>query len=82
MVISNSGLCVRELKNIDLSKTTQDMKKLEFCGMSSGLCHVKKLVNTLTKNVKIWLEFEKLTQIRIFPTMWTKRWGFSVICVL
>ena len=49
VVISKSGLYVREPKNINLSRTRQDMKKskLGFCRMSSGLsCHVKILVNT------------------------------------
>ena len=36
----------------------------------------------LTKNVKIWLEAEKLLQKSLFPTMWTKWWGFSTIWVL
>ena len=49
VVISKSGLYVREPKNINLSRTRQYMKKskLGFCRMSSGLsCHVKSLVNT------------------------------------
>ena len=49
VVISKSGLYVREPKNINLSRTSQDTKKskLGFCRMSSGLsCHVKSLVNT------------------------------------
>ena len=49
VVISKSGLYVREPKNVNSSRTRQDMKKskLGFCRMSSGLsCHVKSLVNT------------------------------------
>ena len=49
VVISKSGLYVREPKNINLSRTRIDMKKskLGFCRMSSGLSfHVKSLVNT------------------------------------
>jgi len=49
VVISKSGLYVREPKNMNLSRTRIDIKKskLGFCRMSSGLfCHVKSLVNT------------------------------------
>ena len=49
VVISKSGLYVRGPKNLNLSRTTQDMKKskLRFCRIKSGLsCHVKSLVNT------------------------------------
>ena len=77
VVISKSGLYVREPKNINSSRTSQDMKrsKLGFCRMSSGLsCHVNSLVNTnlLTKNMKIWPQIEKVPQKRLFPTMWIK----------
>ena len=49
MVISKSGLYVREPKNINLSRARQDMKKskLGFCRISSGLSyHILSLVNT------------------------------------
>jgi len=49
VVISKSGLCVRGPKNINFSRTRQDIEKskLGFCRIRSGLsCHEKILVNT------------------------------------
>ena len=58
VVLSESGLHVVDPKNINISRTTQDMKKskLGFCRIKFGLfCHAKILVNTC------WPRMQKFT---------------------
>ena len=63
VVISKSGLYVREPKNINFSRTRQDMKKskLGFCRMSSGFSfHEERSVNTCWPRMwKFCLKFKK-----------------------
>ena len=84
VVISKSGLYVRDPKNINLSRTNQDMKKskLGFCRMSSGLsCHVKSLVNTILVTIFVtnisrpfnrWMDLLGVLAICLFVLVWMR----------